>query len=723
MPHDRSAARSTLASMARMDAVVPKRPSVRRTARPFLSLTVLTVLIALAALTTSLARPVAPTAATPQRVAAAQPATTAPRVEGHLLTRRWVYIQANFQAADTPARVEGILERAAAAGYNGAVFADVKFGRLEDGSLIPAYFDNLDRVLRRAVALGMAVRPASADFGYSESILWHDPNLAEGLPVHGEPYRAVLDGADGPGTGHLAPLDEPPVTLANGDFEQLPASGDTFPGWAFQDAPGVATFVDQGVRHGGRASLRMTDLATTNPGSGNGRVYQRLAVEPFRHYHLRVWVRTAGFRGGEVRFLVLGQNPDRTLQHNPVPVAATQDWTRFDVTFNTLTHREVLVYLGVWGGGSGTIWWDDALIEPAGPVNLVRRPGAPLALTDDAGTLAYDEGRDIAPISDPLAGTTPWPGSFDLWHAPPALRIPAGSRIEGGQVVRLSYYHAALIHGDQVAASLLEPAALDIVTAQLANLQRAFARAGAFSGWHFGHDEIRVHGWDQAPHAGVGTPGEDLAENVRLLTARAAALAPEGEVTVWSDMFDPNHNAAPGPPYYLVDGDWSGSWLGLLPAVSILNWHSFQPERRAAAEHFAARGHRQILAGYYDSAPAAFRDRAWLAELAGVSGVDGVMYTQWGSGYANLEAWAAHIWGDATWEAVPGPTTAPTAANPTTVPTIVPTTDATALPTATATRTSATAVSTAAPSASPPTAGPPAGALFIPRAESPLRRP
>lgn len=325
----------------------------------------------------------------------------APIVHGHRLTRRWVYVQANFQVGDTVGRVNAVLDRAAAAGYNGAVLADVKFGRLDDGSLIPAYYTQLRAVLDHARGLGLAVFPATADFGYSGSILWHDPNLAEALPVRGAPFRAE--------GGRLVPYEDPPVRLVNADFEQLPASGHAFPGWAFQDAPGQATFVDRAVRHGGAASLRMTDLGTANPAAGNGRVYQRLAVRPFQVYRLSVWVKTQGFRGGEVRALVLAQDPSRTLQWNAIPVQETQDWTRFDVTFNTLTHAEVLVYFGVWGGDRGTIWWDDGVLEPAGLVNLVRRPGAPVRVTSDDGAVAYAEGRDVAPLVDPAMGRAPWP--------------------------------------------------------------------------------------------------------------------------------------------------------------------------------------------------------------------------------------------------------------------------------------------------------------------------
>jgi len=572
--------------------------------------------------------------------AGAEAAPPAPLVEGHLLTRRWVYVQNNFQAQGNVQRVNAILDRAAAAGFNGAVFSDGKFGRLDDGSLIPAYYTNLRAVLDHARDLGLAAIPATANFGYSNDILWHDPNLAEGLPVRGATFRA--------GGGRLVPYEARPVRLANGDFEALPASGDQFPGWAFQDAPGTATFVDRDVRHGGRASLRMTDLGTTNPGAGNGRVYQRLAVDPFKAYHASVWVRTRGFRGGEVRLLVLAQNPARTLQWNPVPVKADQDWTRFDVTFNTLTHGEVLVYLGVWGGDRGTIWWDDAALEPAGAVNVVRRPGAPVSLTSEDGATRYAEGTDIEAFADPRMGMAAgYNGTYDAWHEPPEIRIPAGSRIRDGDVVRADYYHTTTIYGDQVAASLTEPAVLGIVAGQLASTRREFAVAGAFGGWMLSHDEIRVHGWDEAPKAGAGSPGENLAFNFRTLYDAARALDPQGEVLTWSDMFDPTHNAADSAdPYYLVNGGWSGSWEGVPADVVILNWNH-GARRRESAAFFAGRGHRQVLAGYYDASPGGFSDRGWLRDLAGVPGIEGVMYTQWDSGYANLEAWAQHVWGDA----------------------------------------------------------------------------
>lgn len=75
----------------------------------------------------------------------------------------------------------------------------------------------LRAVLTHARNLGLTVLPATADFGYSESILWHDPDLAEGLPVRDEPYRAQ--------GGRLLPDDTDAPRLPNPDFETLPALG------------------------------------------------------------------------------------------------------------------------------------------------------------------------------------------------------------------------------------------------------------------------------------------------------------------------------------------------------------------------------------------------------------------------------------------------------------------------------------------------------------------
>jgi hypothetical protein len=108
---------------------------------------------------------------------------------------------------------------------------------------------------------------------------------------------------------------------------------------------------------------------------------------------------------------------------------------------------------------------------------------------------------------------------------------------------------------------------------------------------------------------------------------------PGGRIYVWSDMFDPNHNAVKGP-YYLVNGSLLNSWDGLDKDVIVIPWY-FQ-KRAESLKFFADRGHRQVIAGYYDANPALVTE--WLAATKAVPGsVLGVMYTTWENNYRDLE--------------------------------------------------------------------------------------
>ena len=149
-------------------------------------------------------------------------------------------------------------------------------------------------------------------------------------------------------------------------------------GWGFVDAPGEITFIDTQTKFEGRSSLRMQDIGVHDPQNGHGRACQTLAVHPFRYYHVSVAVKTQDFESAdEVRVAVLGKDGTALNYYQP-HVDKTQDWKRIDVTFNSLEFSQVNLYLGIWGGRRGTIWWDDVRIEPGGLVNLVRRRGAPL---------------------------------------------------------------------------------------------------------------------------------------------------------------------------------------------------------------------------------------------------------------------------------------------------------------------------------------------------------
>ena len=106
------------------------------------------------------------------------------------------------------------------------------------------------------------------------------------------------------------------------------------------------------------------------------------------------------------------------------------------------------------------------------------------------------------------------------------------------------------------------------------------------------------------------------------------------DVYVWSDMFDPFHNAV--KDYYLVRGDLAGSWDGLDKRVVVANWNF--GKRDESLKFFADRGHKQVIAGYYDGKPEQIR--TWMESARKVDGVVGVMYTTWRQKYDDLEAFA-----------------------------------------------------------------------------------
>jgi hypothetical protein len=150
-------------------------------------------------------------------------------------------------------------------------------------------------------------------------------------------------------------------------------------------------------------------------------------------------------------------------------------------------------------------------------------------------------------------------------------------------------------------------------------------------GYMMSHDEIRVLNWCAACQKRGLDAGALLADNVRTCTQILREINPGGKIYVWSDMFDPNHNAKKN--YYLVRGDLTGSWEGLDRDVIVVPWYF---EKRAESmKFFSERGHHQIIAGYYDHKPEQIAD--WLRAARAVTNVDGAMYTTWRHEFKDLE--------------------------------------------------------------------------------------
>ena len=494
----------------------------------------------------------------------------------------WIYYPTNLLVDQNIDKLKEIWGRAAAAGYTHVLLADSKFSRL--AAMDKRYFANVERTKQIAADLKLTIVPAVFQIGYSNDLLSNDPNLAEGLPVK-DALFIVKDNA--------ARLKADPEVAFRAKFD----------------------FADEGVKVD-----TAHHTATVANHTANARMNQKLAVTPYRHYHVSVQVKTENYTGHpEIKALCAdGVSLNWTNLH----VKPTQDWTTAHVTFNSLNHNEITLYLGVWGGAKGKLEWKDWRIEEVGLLNVLRRPGAPLSVR--WGEKSLVEGRDFDPIKDPRMGTIPWPGGYEVFHESPAIRTKG---LADGTQLRVSWYHPHVIYDEQMPCCLAEPKVNEILTDQARRMRELFGATG----YMMSHDEIRVCNQDESCLKTGKTPGQLLADNARFCTH----LLDGATVYAWNDMFDPFHNAVKGP-YYLVNGPWTGSWEGLDKSVVIMNWNF--GKRDDSLKFFADRGHRQILAGYYDHKPEQIKD--WLASAAKVQGVIGVMYTTWRNDYSNIEAFA-----------------------------------------------------------------------------------
>ena len=222
---------------------------------------------------------------------------------------------------------------------------------------------------------------------------------------------------------------------------------------------------------------------------------------------------------------------------------------------------------------------------------MLRRKGCPLQVTSADGKTVYTEGRDFEPVADTKLGQVPFAGEFEFEHEGPPLRLTPRSRIKDGETLLLSWYHPILTHGSQIMCCLSEPKVETILRDQARRVNELFHPKTFF----MSHDEIRFANWCRACQDRKLTPGKMLAENVRRCVAILKQINPRARIVVWSDMFDPNHNAV--DQYYLVNGSLKGSWEGLSRDVIIANWNSGKAAE--SLSWFAVAGpspdHRRLL--------------------------------------------------------------------------------------------------------------------------------
>jgi hypothetical protein len=526
----------------------------------------------------------------------------------------WLYLYQSLHDAGSEVPALALIDRAAAAGYTGVVLADSSLDVLGTG-MIPGYEDRLAQVVAHAQQVGLHLTPQVFGFGHSRALLSIDPSFAEPQPVEGAPMAVSADGRSLQLASSLAPLPD-------GGFEA--PQGDRFPGWDSQGQPGVRTFADATVAHSGAGSLRVA------AGSGDGRVVKHLTVGPRRQLHVSFWVRTAGFSG---TFDVLARDTASGRQRSfqgPFALPTDQDWTRIDFAFDTMSSTQLDLVAGVRGTSQGTLWLDDVAIEETALVNLVRRDGAPLLLRTADGPLI--EGQDFDPISDPNVAPQ---GVFKPWRTPLTVTLPATTRLRPRQAVMADYYAVQPVTSSrQVGACLSDPRLHDHLTTLSAALDASFPQGTAF---FLNYDELR-HLDTCALCQSRGLTGAQLLDaHVQESVQMLRSARPGAPLWIWSDLFDPQHNAVPS--YWLSEGDLTGSANGLARDVTVVNWNLLKLD--TSLRFFSGLGFSQLIAGYYDAPSAGDAARAEVASAKGVPGVRGLVFTTWHGNYQGLEEYAA----------------------------------------------------------------------------------
>jgi hypothetical protein len=156
------------------------------------------------------------------------------------------------------------------------------------------------------------------------------------------------------------------------------------------------------------------------------------------------------------------------------------------------------------------------------------------------------------------------------------------------------------------------------------------------TGWLLQYDELRVAAADARCRATGKSPGQLLAAHARAAIAMCRRVSAGAVVAVWDDMFDPYHNAG-RRPYYHVSAGFGGSWAGIDSEVLVLNFN----DRPDSFRFWAARGNRQLVAGYFDGELGLAREGRLIRDVRHLPGLIGWMYTTWKDDYSQLSPYGA----------------------------------------------------------------------------------
>jgi len=193
---------------------------------------------------------------------------------------------------------------------------------------------------------------------------------------------------------------DPEVRIANGDFEAFHWRPDSR-ALPSTNKPGVVSFVDNQVMHGGRAFIALDIFHGNSPMSHAGsmpavsvRSAQLLSDEPMGQN-----------RGAETggAFKILGPVDNRGNVPPAVSNCHQRPLATNDAGVERGEHNSLNVYAGVWAADGGqALDYTDWSLEEVGPLNVLRRPGNPgPPVRNENGSVTLYRGRDFVALEDP----------------------------------------------------------------------------------------------------------------------------------------------------------------------------------------------------------------------------------------------------------------------------------------------------------------------------------
>jgi len=520
---------------------------------------------------------------------------------------RWVYVGRNLTKDAHVEDIKGIAETMHARGLNGMLLA----GGLESvGKWDAKRLARLEQVKAICKQNEIEIIPIIWSVGYGSGI-GHDRNFAAGIACQDVPF--VVEGK----TARLAP--DPNVKMVNGGFEEF--ADNHMKGYRFHDRAGVCSFADKEVFHSGKASLRFENFGKFK--HGHARVMQTISVKPYRQYRFTCWVKTEALEPTSA-FKIQAYAGKHGIAPRSFKLEPTADWRKLTLVFNSLNNDKLNIYAGLWGGKAGKFWVDDFALEEMALINIVRRPGTPLKVTSDDGQTVFEEGRDFKPVKDDkLNFGRPRPDN-------PVITLTENSRIADGQRLCVSYYCGMAVMRWQVSVCMSNPKLYDYWRESAAAIQKHLNP----SKWFLSMDEIRMGGSCELCKSRGLTMGEILGDCITKQMQIIRDAHPGAKVYIWSDMLDPNHNAHGN--YYLVEGDFTGSWNHVPKDLVIACWYF--KKRDKSMPFFSGLGFDTLAGAYYDG-DTTENIEGWIETCNQTPKCRGIMYTTWRNKYKLLPAY------------------------------------------------------------------------------------